>query len=169
MVSEYWFLLQPLLTTKFDSDPVFYLQQSHLPSHMRSLRLSRHTDQRAVRHAPSKLRQALVTVAVIIAFVLSLACFSLSLYYWRIKEDSTPSIRQDGHESTGIPSAQVSCLSLLISLTCSSAGISLFSIDYAMFFVQHSASTMTLFLIKNIIHNHLRRIFVCCASYICYL
>nr|XP_022344737.1 uncharacterized protein LOC111137545 [Crassostrea virginica] len=98
--------LKPLLTTKFDSDPVFYLQQSHLPSHMRSLRLSRHTDQRAVRHVPSKLRQALVTVAVIIAFVLSLACFSLSLYYWRVKEESTPSIRQDGHESTGIPSAQ---------------------------------------------------------------
>lgn len=85
--------LQPLLTSRCDSDPVFYVHQGHLPTHMRSLRLSRYTDQRLTRHAPARARRLMVTGGVLALFLVSVLCFLLSLYYWGNKGyDAPPSL-----------------------------------------------------------------------------
>lgn len=85
--------LKPLLTSRCDSDPVFYVHQGHLPTHMRSLRLSRYTDQRLTRHAPARARRLMVTGGVLALFLVSVLCFLLSLYYWGNKGyDATPSL-----------------------------------------------------------------------------
>uniref|UniRef100_K1QBS1 Uncharacterized protein n=1 Tax=Magallana gigas TaxID=29159 RepID=K1QBS1_MAGGI len=85
--------LKPLLTSRCDSDPVFYVHQGHLPTHMRSLRLSRYTDQRLTRHAPARARRFMVTGGVLALFLVSVLCFLLSLYYWGNKGyDAPPSL-----------------------------------------------------------------------------
>lgn len=101
--------LQPLLTSRCDSDPVFYVHQGHLPTHMRSLRLSRYTDQRLTRHAPARARRLMVTGGVVALFLVSVLCFLLSLYYWGNKGYDAPPSLED-------PASKVSTVNDKVSL-----------------------------------------------------
>ncbi|XP_062598833.1 uncharacterized protein LOC134260279 [Saccostrea cucullata] len=78
--------LKPIESTGCNGDPVFYVHQGHLPTHMRSLRLSGHTALQADRHTSSPTRRILLTAVVTALFFVSLLCFFLSIHIWRTKE-----------------------------------------------------------------------------------
>lgn len=106
--------LQPLLTSRCDSDPVFYVHQGHLPTHMQSLRLSRHTDQRLTRHAPARVHRLLVTGGVVGLFLVSVLCFLVSLYYWENKGYDAPPSLEDPESKVSTANKVSLILSVLL-------------------------------------------------------
>ncbi|XP_061166346.1 uncharacterized protein LOC133175262 [Saccostrea echinata] len=84
--------LKHIETTGCNGDPVFYVHQGHLPTHMRSLRLARHTGLQTDRCTSSPTRRILMTAALTALFFVSLLCFFLSIHIWRTKEGDTTEI-----------------------------------------------------------------------------